>query len=221
MKKAIENLLKILNVDLNQLNYGTGKIILIGGSSCSGKSVLARNIIQKYPNYTILNTGDIFRKYAKLHSNNISNYIKNVQNTNQDLINLDKKVDKEIIVKLIETNKDIIITSRFAPVWGYLLTNINRNNLSIYLDVNETHHKIRFSKREFKNTNITKLNQTQNKTIQNELNRDKNDNSRYELIYNLNPQDYKKYSSIIDTNNITETDVSKIILDLINQKIEN
>ena len=218
-KKKIDNILRILDIDIHSLKKGKGKTILISGGSCSGKSFIAQKIAEKYPDFKAINTGDIFREEARFLGIPLSEFMKSGDDADENLIRLDKNVDKKIIKLLIESDDNIILTSRFGAVWGVVLDSIDRQNISLFLSVSEKEKIARFTKREFKKNpnNIT----LEEKTILSaDIKRDQNDISRYTRIYNIDPLDFSRYSHNLDTTLINEEGLYAAVIQLLDNFIK-
>jgi cytidylate kinase len=211
----IAYLLDILGVDLNKLKVGKGKLILISGGSCSGKTSMAQRIIKQASQFKILNTGDFFREEAKNMGLSLGELIKL---SDEDLMELDKKVDCRVIKYLAETDEPMVLTSRFAILWAEVLRKIGKPTLSIFLSV-DTNEKIsRIAYREFKK-GVLDLTEEETLKVDEELKRDDRDIARYQKIYNLNPLSFYKYAKSIDTSNLTEKGVWKKVMELVDDYI--
>ena len=216
-KKKIDNILSILDIDIHSLKKGNGKVILISGGSCSGKSLVAQKIAEKYPDFKVINTGDIFREEAKSIGMPISEFMRSGDDADDNLIQLDKNVDGRIIKLLIGSDNNIILTSRFGALWGVVLDSINRQNISIFLSVSEKEKIARFTRREFKKE-ISSITSSEKTMIKLEIKRDLNDLSRYRRIYNLDLNDFIRYSYNIDTTLLTKSDIWNMVLSLLNRR---
>ena len=217
--KKIEYLCKVLGINISSLKKGSGKIILISGGSCSGKSLIAGKIAEKYPDFEILNAGEIFRKKAKKLEIPLPEFMKSGKDASDNLINLDKAVDKKILKHIIESDNNIILTSRFGAVWGYILDSIDRSSFSIYLNVSKVEKKKRFTLREFKK-DPADLSQSEKAIQTAEEKRDSNDASRYEMIYGLNPNDFSRHARIIDTTDLSADKLCKLVLSYVDDFVE-
>jgi cytidylate kinase len=195
--------LEVLGVDINHLRVGNGKIILISGGTCSGKTSMARRIVQQAPQFKILNTGDFFREEAKKMGISLGELIRV---PGEDLMKLDKAVDSKIIRYLAETDESLILTSRFAALWAEVLKKLGKPSLSIFLSVDTNEKLSRMAYREFKKGRF-ELTETEALKVNEELKRDERDHERYEKLYNLNPLSFYKYAQDIDTSNMTEKEV--------------
>jgi cytidylate kinase len=207
--------LDILGVDLNRLKVGNGKLILISGGTCSGKTSMANRIIRHAPQFKILNTGDFFRDEAKKMGISVGELVKV---PSEDLIRLDKSVDSKIIRHLAETDECLVLTSRFAALWAEVLKKLGKPSLSVFLSV-DTNEKIsRMAYREFKKGRF-ELTETETIKVNEELRRDERDPQRYETLYNLNPLSFYKYARTIDTSDMNEKEVWRKLVELVDDYI--
>jgi cytidylate kinase len=219
MDKADEGklayLLDILGVDLGKLHVGNGKLILISGGSCSGKTSMADRIVKHAPQFKILNTGDFFREEAKKMGRSIGELVKA---SDDDLLRLDKSVDSRIITYLAQTDESLVLTSRFAALWAEVLGKLGKPSLNVVLSVDASEKLSRMALREFKKGRFD-LNEMEANKINEELKRDERDAQRYEKIYNLNPFSFYKYARLIDTSNISEKEVWKKLEEMVDEYI--
>ena len=210
----IEKLTNILGVDIGSIKKGSGKTILISGGSCAGKSSMSNMLSSKYPDFTTFNSGDIFRDEAKKLGVQLSDFMKSADNATEDLLNLDKAVDCRTIRQLIESDDNLLITSRLGPVWGIILDLMDKPYISIYLVVAKDEEIRRFIKREFKKT-PSDLTQSEKKLIDTELKRDSNDQSRYKMLYGSTPSDFISYTTLIDTTDLNIKQVEEKVRSLV------
>jgi cytidylate kinase len=208
-------LLDILEVDLNKLRPGRGKLVLISGGSCSGKTSMANRIVKHAPQFKILNTGDFFREEATKLGLSLGELVKA---SSDDLMKLDKAVDARIIKHLAETDESLVLTSRFAALWAEVLKKMGKSSLSIFLSVDINEKISRMSLREFRKGRF-ELTEKETCNVNEELKRDERDIERYEKLYNLTPFSFCKYANLIDTSNLTEKEVWKKVMELVDDYI--
>ncbi|MBN2094825.1 MAG: AAA family ATPase [Candidatus Aenigmarchaeota archaeon] len=202
-KAALEHFLEILGVDLKKLTVGGGKLMLISGGSCSGKSSMARRLADYAPQFRMLNTGDFFREEAGKMGLSVGELTKI---KSKDLMNLDIAVDRRVIKHLIETEECLVLTSRFVSIWHLMLDGVGKPNLSIALRVEPEEKMRRMAFREFEKP-VSDLSREELLKLNEELRRDDRDTERYLGLYGLDPRSFSKYSNTIDTTNIGEEEV--------------
>ncbi|MGC9310687.1 MAG: AAA family ATPase [Candidatus Aenigmatarchaeota archaeon] len=199
-RKRILFLLDLLGVDPKEKKPGKGKLVLLSGGTVSGKTTIAKKIKRAHPEFSVINTGDFFREEAKRLGIGISEFM---GSKDDSLARLDRAVDARTLRILLETDKDIILTSRFAALWGEILKMAGKPCLSIFLEVGREETVGRLSLREF-GKEEARLSEGQKSRLAEELKRDERDTLRYIRVYGLNPQDYGKYAHVINTTGNTQ-----------------
>jgi cytidylate kinase len=198
--RKLKKVLEILEVDLDKLHRGGGRRILLSGGAACGKTALAKKIAKKYPNFRILNTGDIFREEARRRRISISGLM---AEGGEALAELDRRVDKRALEILISADEEIAVTSRLASLWGEALKLAKIPCLSIYLEVSPFEMAERISIRDFGGP-MKSLSKEKLSELREAIKRDWRDMTRYEAQYGANPLDFGKYALRINTTGALE-----------------
>jgi len=214
-RARIAHLLDVLGIDLGGLKRGRGKIVLIAGDSCAGKTSMARRIINHAPQFRILNTGDFFREEAKKLNLSLGELIKA---SDEDLMKLDKSVDARIIKHLVETDETLVVTSHLAAPLAQILRLAGKSPLIISLLVDKNEKISRMSHREFGKGSF-EISEEETEKMNEELKRDERDLERYEKVYNLDPRSFYRYSCVVDTSDLNEREVWKKVMELVDDYI--
>ena len=166
-------------------------IITLSGEIGSGKSTIGKELAKKL-NYTYNSTGEIFKKQAKEHKINLTDFLKYAEVN----LNIDKKLDE----KQRNTKQNTVLDSRM----GFYFAN---PDLKIWLKAPLDERVKRIAKRD------SLENETFEEIKEKIKEREKIERDRYLRLYSIDIFDEEKYDLIIDTveYNIGQV-VEKIIL---------
>ena len=174
-------------------------IITISGALGSGKSTVAKILVQKF-NLKHYSTGDFMREIAAKREVTLLELSK--------LAETDRSVDKELDDYQIKLGKDednFIIDARLG--WHFI-----PNSIKIFLDVTDEEA----AKRIFKEGRTDeKYNTDLNATLENIKNRRASEIKRYLDYYNLNYYDHNNYDLVVDTTEIPAEEVAEKIIKFI------
>ena len=172
-------------------------IITITGKPCSGKGTVAKEFCKNY-NFEYMCTGDMFRDFAKqLGYDNILKF----QEQNKDIKKIDKLVDdKTIEIGKTRINENIVIDSRLA--WHFI-----PNSFKVFIDVDIATAGERLLNANRSSEKATSLDQA----IKDLEDRWNVENNRYMELYNTNNLNPKNYDFVIDSSNLTPTEIMKKI----------
>ncbi|MBT6774752.1 AAA family ATPase [Candidatus Woesearchaeota archaeon] len=177
-------------------------IITISGALGSGKSTVAKILVQKF-NLKHYSTGDFMREIAAKREVTLLELSK--------LAETDRSVDKELDDYQIKLGKDednFIIDARLG--WHFI-----PNSIKIFLDVTDEEA----AKRIFKEGRTDeKYNTDLNATLENIKNRRASEIKRYLDYYNLNYYDHNNYDLVVDTTEIPAEEVAEKIIKFIEEK---
>mgnify|MGYP003993939071 FL=1 len=177
-------------------------IITISGALGSGKSTVAKILVQKF-NLKHYSTGDFMREIAAKREVTLLELSK--------LAETDRSVDKELDDYQIKLGKDednFIIDARLG--WHFI-----PNSIKIFLDVTDEEA----AKRIFKEGRTDeKYNTDLNSTLENIKNRRASEIKRYLDYYNLNYYDHNNYDLVVDTTEIPAEEVAEKIIKFIEEK---
>lgn len=172
-------------------------IITITGKPCSGKGTVAKEFCKNY-NFEYVCTGDMFREHAKkLGYDNILTF----QEEDPRVKEIDNIVDSSI-EQLGKTriNDNILIDSRLA--WHFI-----PNSFKVFVDVN----KVIAGKRLIEANRETEKTTSLEDAIKKLDARWQVENDRYMELYQTNNLDLSNYDYIIDSSNLTPTEIMKKI----------
>lgn len=166
-------------------------IITLSGEIGSGKSTIGKELAKKL-NYTYNSTGEIFKKQAKEHKINLTDFLKYAEVN----LNIDKKLDE----KQRNTKQNTVLDSRM----GFYFAN---PDLKIWLKAPLDERVKRIAKRD------SLENETFEEIKEKIKEREKIERDRYLRLYSIDIFDEENYDLIIDTveYNIEQV-VEKIIL---------
>ena len=177
-------------------------IITISGALGSGKSTVAKILVQKF-NLKHYSTGDFMREIANKRGITLLELSK--------LAETDRSIDKELDNYQIQLGKDednFIIDARLG--WHFI-----PNSIKIFLDVTDEEA----AKRIFKEGRTDeKYNTDLNATLENIKNRRASEIKRYLDYYNLNYYDHNNYDLVVDTTEIPAEEVAEKIIKFIEEK---
>jgi CMP/dCMP kinase len=177
-------------------------IITISGALGSGKSTVAKILVQKF-NLKHYSTGDFMREIANKRGITLLELSK--------LAETDRSIDKELDNYQIQLGKDednFIIDARLG--WHFI-----PNSIKIFLDVTDEEA----AKRIFKEGRTDeKYNTDLNATLENIKNRRASEIKRYQDYYNLNYYDHNNYDLVVDTTEIPAEEVAEKIIKFIEEK---
>ena len=168
-------------------------IITITGKPCSGKGTVAKEFCKKY-NFEYLCTGDMFRAYAKEFGyDNILTF----QEQDPRIKQIDKLVDDKIYdIGKTRTSENIVIDSRLA--WHFV-----EKSFKVFIDVEDSvaGNRLINAKRD------TEKSTTIDEAISSLQSRWNIENERYMELYGVNNLNPKNYDYIIDSSNLTPTEI--------------
>lgn len=172
-------------------------IITITGKPCSGKGTVAKEFCKKY-NFEYVCTGDMFREYAKkLGYDNILTF----QEEDPRVKEVDKIVDSSIEqLGKTKLNNNIVIDSRLA--WHFI-----PNSFKVFIDVDKTIAGKRLIEANRETEQTTSLDDAIKKLEA----RWQVENDRYLELYQTNNLDLINYDFVIDSSNITPTEITESI----------
>ena len=177
-------------------------IITISGALGSGKSTVAKILVEKF-NLKHYSTGDFMREIAAKRGITLLELSK--------LAETDRSIDKELDNYQIQLGKDednFIIDARLG--WHFI-----PNSIKIFLDVTDEEA----AKRIFKEGRTDeKYNTDLNATLENIKNRRASEIKRYQDYYNLNYYDHNNYDLVVDTTEIPAEEVAEKIIKFIEEK---
>jgi CMP/dCMP kinase len=185
-------------------------IITISGTPGSGKSTVAKIIMQELGAERIY-VGGIRRELAREKSMTLEELNEYAKDNPETDVDIDNKVAGD--AKKLESEGKIVL------VEGRTQYHFLSNSVKIYIKVNPDVGAERIWK------------DLENKETQNERNegniqsfdemkvrireRTENDKRRYHQYYNINPYDESQYDFVVDSTNISATEVAKKVLDFI------
>jgi len=171
-------------------------IITLSGKAGSGKSTVARELAKKLhlKHYSV---GDIMRQMAKKKKISLNELSK--------LAEKDKSIDMELDKKNIELREEdnFVIDGRLTAYF------IHYANLKVFLDCNDNVRAQRILKdkrNEERSKNVSEL-------IKKIKEREESERKRYMKLYKVDYYDDKLYDLMIDTSNLSISDVIEEILD--------
>ncbi len=152
-------------------------IITLSGEIGSGKSTIGKELAKKL-NYTYNSTGEIFKKQAKEHKINLTDFLKYAEVN----LNIDKKLDE----KQRNTKQNTVLDSRM----GFYFAN---PDLKIWLKAPLDERVKRIAKRD------SLENETFEEIKEKIKEREKIERDRYLRLYSIDIFDEENYDLIIDT----------------------
>ena len=172
-------------------------ILTISGKHGSGKSVIGKKIALALE-IKYYSTGQAFRDLAKDMNMSLEEFTKHVENHP----NIDRDLDKKIVE--IAKKGDIIIDSQLS---GHILQNIADFKILLKCPL-ETRVK-RMADRD-QTSYEEKLKET--------MLREKSEQERFKILYDIDLEDNKIYDLIIETENLSIEEVLNKILSVIKSK---
>jgi len=176
-------------------------LVTISGHPGSGTSTLVE-LLEKTKGWTSINGGEIFRNIAKKRGMTLKAFGELCE---EDPV-VDKELDQELIKKICEKNGPDIVESRLAGHWAQ---SKNIDCHKIWLDVDAQERAKRASQRE--GTEWTEQLQKNNE-------REAVDGKRFLDFYNIDINDMKPYSIVINSTNMNADEVLNTVLSKINEK---
>ena len=172
-------------------------IITITGKPCSGKGTVAKEFCKKY-NFEYICTGDMFREYAKkLGYDNILTF----QEEDPRVKEVDNIVDSSIEqLGKTKINNNILIDSRLA--WHFI-----PNSFKVFIDVNKTVAGERLIEANRETEKTSSLNEA----IKQLETRWQVENDRYMELYHTNNLDLSNYDFVIDSSDLSPSQISEKI----------
>jgi len=158
------------------------RIVTLSGDIGGGKSAVSKNL-EKSLGYKIIGTGSIQREIAQKRG-------LTTLELNQLSIT-DRGVDDEIdgfVINLGKTTEDIIIDSRLA--WHFI-----PQSFKAFLTVDP----LVGAQRVFGDSRLEEENPTLEKTLENNLQRQKLEKERFKRLYDVDLRDFNNYDAVIDT----------------------
>lgn len=172
-------------------------ILTISGKHGSGKSVIGKKVALAL-DIKYYSTGQAFRDLAKEMNMSLEEFTKHVENHP----NIDRDLDKKIVE--IAKKGDIIIDSQLS---GHILQNIADFKILLKCPL-ETRVK-RMADRD-QTSYEEKLKET--------MLREKSEQERFKILYDIDLEDNKIYDLIIETENLSIEEVLNKILSVIKSK---
>lgn len=168
-------------------------IITITGKPCSGKGTVAKEFCKKF-NFQYICTGDMFREYSKQFGyDNILTF----QEQSSKIKEIDKLVDDKIYeIGKTRTNENIVIDSRLA--WHFV-----EKSFKVFIDIQDqtAGERLLNANRE------TEQAKTLEEAITSLKARWNVENDRYQELYGVNNLNLNNYDFIIDSSNLTPSQV--------------
>lgn len=173
-------------------------IISIAGDLASGKGTASAILADKL-NYTIYKNGEYFRKLAKEHNMDVTEFNKYVEKHPE----IDRQIENS--AKLYSLDHDNFIID--ARLGWYAVP----ESFKVYLTVNiDVAAKRAFNDQDRKSTeNFNTIEEQKNDMIK----RMQLENERYFEVYGVHKEDLSNYDLVVDTTNRTPEEVAKIIID--------
>lgn len=172
-------------------------LITISGTIASGKTTLAKKIVEKKNNFVYLSAGDIMRKIA--NERNLS--LLELSKIAEENFEIDKEIDKsqrEIVKDYIDKGINCIVDGRVS--W-FVLKDYNID-LKIFLDAPIEVRAKRFSERE----HCSYIESLKKIKI-----RENSERKRFKEIYNIDIDNIKNYDLFLNVEKWNEEGVFKII----------
>lgn len=173
-------------------------IITLAGDLGSGKGTVS-NILAEELNYTIYRNGEYFRSLAKEKGMSVSEFCSYVSEHPE----IDRSIE-ESAREYAKSHDNLIIDARLG--W-YVVP----DSFKVYLrvDIDEA------AKRAFNDPNRkeTESFDTVLEQKNDMIKRQKLENNRYKVLYNIDNLDMNNYDLVVDTTNMTPNEVAKVILD--------
>lgn len=162
---------------------GRDMIITITGRPCSGKSTVAKVLVERY-GFTRIGVGDIFKEEAQKKGMTIEEFTElRLKDQSFDLF-IDKEIER---IGKERTDENIIFDSRMA--WHFV-----PNSFKVFVDLDEDEMANRLINRE----GIGKYKdfKTAKKAV---LKRQNSDNKIYKKIYGVDCTDLKNYDYVVES----------------------
>ncbi len=172
-------------------------ILTLSGKHGSGKSAVGKSLTEKI-GLKYYSTGEAFRELANEKKMSLEEFTQYVENHPE----IDRELDKRIVE--IAKKGEIIIDSQLS---GHLLQNIADFKIMLKCPL-ETRVK-RMADRD-QTTYEDKLKET--------MVREKSEQERFKILYDINLEDHKIYDLIIETENLSIEEVLNKILSVIKSK---
>jgi len=168
-------------------------IITITGKPCSGKGTVAKEFCRLH-NFEYICTGDMFRSFAKQFGyDNILTF----QEQDSRVKQIDKLVDdKTEEIGKSRSDENIVIDSRMA--WHFV-----PNSFKVFINVDDT---VAGERLLTANRDTEKTTSLEN-AIETLKSRWNVENERYMELYNVNNLNLKNYDFVIDSSNLTPTEI--------------
>ena len=179
------------------------EIISIAGELASGKGAVSTVLTQKL-NYGIYRNGEYFRKLAKEHNMDVTNFNIYVESHPE----IDIQIEKSASEYAKEHDKFVID----ARLGWYAVP----ESFKVYLtvDIDEAARRA-FNDENRKDTENFKTVEEQKEDL---IKRFKLENERYYNLYNVRKEDKSNYDLVLDTTNNTPEEIADIIIKEYNQE---
>lgn len=182
-------------------------IISIAGDLASGKGTVS-SILCKKLNYSVYRNGEYFRKLAKEHNMDVTEFNKYVFKHPE----IDRQIENSAHEYSL-THDNFVIDARLG--W-YAVPESFKIYLSVDIDV--------AAKRAFNDQDPMRKATENFKTIEEQkadmIKRIKLENERYFELYGVHKEDFNNYDLVIDTTNKTPENVANIIIEKYNKWLE-
>ena len=176
--------------------------VTISGHPGSGTSTLV-SLLCETKGWSSLNGGELFRQEAKRRNMSLSDF---GQLCKEDL-EVDRQLDALLKEEMMRTDEDApsVIESRLSGWWAYKL---GLSTPRIWLEVDDIERAKRVQAREGGDLNFI---------IEENKQRSKVDEQRFDELYGLLPQQTEPYTHIINASDLNPQEVLASVLDILEE----